>query len=336
MTTPAGWYPDPEHRGRQRYWDGAAWTEHRAPLYPTVPQQPRPGSRFGRRKVLTGLGAAFLAVLLIGSFGTAETTTTVVPASGSPEGDRTPEPTPTPAAEATEKDRSRSEEPANPGPTASSTPEKNSPTPPKRTVKRYRVLDVIDGDTVEVGYRGTTSVRIIGIDTPETVSPSTPDECYGAKASAAATRILQGRQVELVFDPSQGRTDKYGRTLAYLRIPGRGDFGLAMIRRGYAAEYTYDTAYRHQRRYLAAEQRAGAANRGMWGACGGPDTPLHKPDPAPNPSEPSGNCEPGYNPCVPVYPPDVDCADVQGPITVTGSDPHGLDGEGDGIACEPY
>jgi hypothetical protein len=47
-----------------------------------------------------------------------------------------------------------------------------------------------------------------------------------------------------------------------------------------------------------------------------------------------GNCEPGYDPCVPVYPPDVDCADVGGPIVVTRSDPHGLDGEGDGIACE--
>lgn len=46
------------------------------------------------------------------------------------------------------------------------------------------------------------------------------------------------------------------------------------------------------------------------------------------------NCEPGYDPCVPPYPPDVDCADVGGPITVTGSDPHGLDADGDGIGCE--
>ncbi len=102
------------------------------------------------------------------------------------------------------------------------------------------MLDVLDGATVEVGYRGGTTIRVIGIDTPETVGPSTPDECFGAQASAAANRMLQGRRVALVFDPSQGRLDKYGRTLAYLRIPGTGDFGLAMIRRGFAAEYTYD------------------------------------------------------------------------------------------------
>jgi hypothetical protein len=46
------------------------------------------------------------------------------------------------------------------------------------------------------------------------------------------------------------------------------------------------------------------------------------------------NCEPGYTPCVPTYPPDVDCPDVGGPVTVTGSDPHGLDADGDGVGCE--
>ena len=48
----------------------------------------------------------------------------------------------------------------------------------------------------------------------------------------------------------------------------------------------------------------------------------------------SANCEPGYSPCVPTYPPDVDCADVGGPVTVTGSDPHGLDADSDGQGCE--
>ncbi len=57
------------------------------------------------------------------------------------------------------------------------------------------------------------------------------------------------------------------------------------------------------------------------------------PEPESDP-EPGGGCEPGYDPCVPVYPPDVNCPDVNGPIPVTGSDPHGLDGDGDGVACE--
>jgi len=50
--------------------------------------------------------------------------------------------------------------------------------------------------------------------------------------------------------------------------------------------------------------------------------------------EESAGCESGYSPCVPSYPPDVDCADVAGSVTVTGSDPHGLDADGDGIGCE--
>ncbi len=58
------------------------------------------------------------------------------------------------------------------------------------------------------------------------------------------------------------------------------------------------------------------------------------PSPPPEETEPPGDCEPGYDPCVPPYPPDVDCSDVSGPVAVTGSDPHGLDRDGDGVGCE--
>lgn len=209
----------------------------------------------------------------------------------------------------------------------------------------YSVLRVIDGDTVEVSYHGGTSIRIIGIDTPETVDPNTPDECGGPQASALANQLLSGRQVRLVFDRSQGRTDYYDRTLAYLDVPGIGDFGKTMIKRGAAAEYTYDTAYDRQAMYIAAESRAQSKDQGVWGKCGGVDTPLKAPAPAadpPNQDKPKnkGNpgggsgCASGYNPCIPSYPPDVNCEDVDGPIRVSGADPHGLDADGDGIACE--
>ncbi len=212
-------------------------------------------------------------------------------------------------------------------------------TPPGRL---HRVLRVIDGDTVEVAYRGSAvSVRIIGIDTPETVHPSEPVECGGPEASATATRLLSGKQVRLVFDPSQGRTDYYGRTLAYVQAPGVGDFGLAMIRAGRAAEYTYDTAYARQSRYLAAQRTAQAHHRGVWGRCGGVDTPLRSAPQAaqaqPNRSPGSGSgraCDPNYDPCVPPYPPDLDCSDVNGPIRVLGNDPDGFDADGDGIGCD--
>lgn len=195
---------------------------------------------------------------------------------------------------------------------------------------------------MDVAYRGAeVSVRVIGIDTPETVHPSVPVECGGPQASATAKRLLTGKRVRLVFDPSQGRTDYYGRTLAYVEAPGLGDFGLAMVRQGHAAEYTYDTAYARQARYLAAQSHAQAHDRGVWDTCGGVDTPLHRPVPAQaqRPAhEPrsagGGNCDPGYRPCIPPYPPDLDCSDVDGPIRVLGDDPHGFDADGDGIGCD--
>jgi len=104
------------------------------------------------------------------------------------------------------------------------------------------VIDVVDGDTVKVAYRGQTSVWVIGIDAPETVDPSSPVECGGPRASQLASKLLTGKRVKLVFDPPQGRKDQYDRTLAYLDAPGLGDFGLAMIQRG-GGDYTYDTSY---------------------------------------------------------------------------------------------
>jgi micrococcal nuclease len=219
-------------------------------------------------------------------------------------------------------------------------PEPKQPPTRRRGGARHRVLDVVDGDTVKVLHRGSeVSVRVIGIDTPETVHPSEPVECGGPQASAAAARMLTGKRVRLVFDRSQGRVDAYGRTLAYLQAPGVGDFGLAMIRRGRAAEYTYDTSYARQARYLAVQGTAQAAGRGIWNRCGGVDKPLTRPEPAPAPKTRSGggqggNCDPGYDPCVPPYPPDLDCADVDGPVRIKGDDPHGFDADGDGIGCD--
>ncbi len=159
-----------------------------------------------------------------------------------------------------------------------------TPTEPDPPVARYyAVTEVVDGDTVKVARNGETSIRIIGIDTPETVHPTEPIECGGPRASALASQLLTGKRVRLVFDPSQGRIDAYGRTLAYLQVPGLGDFGLTMIQRGAAAEYTYDTAYARQGRYQAAERHARTAQRGLWGICGGPHVapPTTAPPPPP-------------------------------------------------------
>jgi hypothetical protein len=78
------------------------------------------------------------------------------------------------------------------------------------------------------------------------------------------------------------------------------------------------------------------ADRGLWHRCGGIDVPQHAPPDRPASTQPlaGSRCADGYSPCVPPFPPDVDCADVGGPVQVGGQDPHALDADGDGRACE--
>lgn len=159
--------------------------------------------------------------------------------------------------------------------------------------------------------------------------------------------MLEGKRVRLVFDPTQGRFDRYGRTLAYLQVQGLGDFGARMITLGAAAEYTYDAGYAHQDRYQSAERNAQAADRGLWRVCGGVNVPKQTSEPpapaTPRPlaNAPTGNCTPGYKPCLkPAV--DYDCAGGSGDgpqyavgvITITGSDPYELDADNDGFGCE--
>ena len=133
----------------------------------------------------------------------------------------------------------------------------------------FRVIRVIDGDTMEVqdGPR-VLIVRLLGIDTPETVHPSEPVECFGAAATRFADDRLLGREVTLEYDPSQGRRDYFGRTLAYLWVETAPMtlFNHASVRRGYALEYTYDSAYAWQSRFMRAESIARQQRRGVW-AC---------------------------------------------------------------------
>ena len=135
-----------------------------------------------------------------------------------------------------------------------------------------RVVRVIDGDTVEVTIDGTEEdIRYIGIDTPETVKPGSPVECYGPQASAANHRLVEGRKVRLVFGAE--RRDPYDRLLAYVYTGGRGQPGnarfvnAALVRQGYARtlEIAPNTDHAPQLRRLQAQ--AGRDGRGLWGAC---------------------------------------------------------------------
>jgi micrococcal nuclease len=135
----------------------------------------------------------------------------------------------------------------------------------------YKVTKVIDGDTLQVQSNGTTeTVRLIGVDTPETVDPRKPVQCYGPEASAETKRLLEGKQVTLEADPSQGDRDKYGRLLRYVYWFTNTEYLLvneALIFNGFGREYTYDNPYQYQKLFKASQDSAQANKRGLWGAC---------------------------------------------------------------------
>jgi micrococcal nuclease len=124
---------------------------------------------------------------------------------------------------------------------------------------------VIDGDTIEVRLEGRDEdVRLIGVDTPETVKPGTPVQCFGPRASRFTKRLLEGRRVRLVFGVE--RHDAYGRSLAYVHL-GRRLVEAMLVRRGLARSLTIPPNDRFAPLFQRLERRAALAGRGLWGAC---------------------------------------------------------------------
>jgi micrococcal nuclease len=144
------------------------------------------------------------------------------------------------------------------------------PTMPQGIQGPYTVIKVVDGDTIWVDNNGKRQkIRMIGLDTPESVDPRKPVQCFALEASAQAKTILGGQAVYLETDSSQDTVDRFGRTLAYVWTESGRLFNLDMIADGYAFEYTYDLPYRYQAEFKAAENDARAGERGLWstGAC---------------------------------------------------------------------
>jgi micrococcal nuclease len=129
-----------------------------------------------------------------------------------------------------------------------------------------RVVRVVDGDTVVVQLDGRpTTIRLIGIDTPETVHPSKPVERYGKEASAFLRDLVGGQSVRLEYEPAMKRLDRYGRTLTYLRtVPGDKLVNLAIVEGGYGHAYT-TYPFTLMERFRRAEHEAREARRGLWG-----------------------------------------------------------------------
>jgi micrococcal nuclease len=116
------------------------------------------------------------------------------------------------------------------------------------------------------------SVRLIGMNTPETVKSNSPVECFGPESSDFAKELLTGALVTLEFDESQGLADQYDRALAYVwREMPDGSlslFNLESIAGGYAFERQYGSEpYAWKDEFVQAQRQAQDADAGLWGAC---------------------------------------------------------------------
>jgi micrococcal nuclease len=221
---------------------------------------------------------------------------------------------------------------------------------------RAIVVAVIDGDTINVKIAGRAHerVRIVGIDTPERGS------CYAASATAETKRLALRKAVRLVGDRTQTRRDGFGRLLAYLALPGGQDLGRRLLEGGFARVLVVGRPFQRIGLYRTAERKAQSAPAGLWSVCASatpppppppvapppppPPPPVAPPPPpppvAPPPPPPAANCHPSYPDfCIPPAPPDLDCKDFSQKDfrvlwAVPDPDPHRLDGDRNGIACQ--
>jgi micrococcal nuclease len=133
-----------------------------------------------------------------------------------------------------------------------------------------RVVRVVDGDTIRVRLRDpgeTRTVRYIGVDTPETVKPGEPVQCFGKAASAFNRKLVAGRRVRLEL--GHERLDRYGRLLAYvfLEEPMRRLVNAELLRRGYARTLTIPPNTERARPFARIERVARRLGLGLWAAC---------------------------------------------------------------------
>jgi micrococcal nuclease len=154
------------------------------------------------------------------------------------------------------------------------------------------------------------------------------------------SRSLLGRSVQLDFDLE--RTDRYGRALAYVWVRD-ALFNRTLVARGFAQVATYPPNVKYVDLFLKAQRKARSNDRGLRASCssgtaatGAVAGGSSAGGSSAGGTSAGGNCDANYSgACIPPYPPDLDCEKVSAKgFRSTGSDPHGFDGDGDGIACE--
>jgi micrococcal nuclease len=123
-----------------------------------------------------------------------------------------------------------------------------------------RVVRVVDGDTFEIA--GGERVRLIGVDTPETVKPGDPVERFGPEASSFAKKTIEGKEVRLVLDVQE--RDRYGRILAYVYLRDGTFLNAELLRMGLAQVMTVPPNVRFAGEFLEIQRAAQQAGTGMW------------------------------------------------------------------------
>lgn len=132
--------------------------------------------------------------------------------------------------------------------------------------KMFLVTSVVDGDTIKTNIRGKIeTIRLLGIDTPETVDPRKAVQCFGKEASNKMKSLVTGKYIKLVDDRTQGNRDKYGRLLRYL-YDGKLFINAEMVKQGYAFSYKqYPT--KNLEEFNKLEKQAREKNLGLWKSC---------------------------------------------------------------------
>ena len=130
-----------------------------------------------------------------------------------------------------------------------------------------KVIRVVDGDTMVISPN--EKVRLIGVDTPESVHPKKALECFGKDAAQFTRAVVEGKTVRLMFDEINQRTqhkDKYGRTLAYAYLDDGQMLNRELIRQGYGRAYTR-FPFHHLAEFRVLEREARQRAIGLWAAC---------------------------------------------------------------------
>ncbi len=138
-------------------------------------------------------------------------------------------------------------------------PPEPQPSAPPRLSDTRQCVRVVDGDTIVLD--GGERVRLIGVDTPETVDPRRPVQRFGKEASAFTRRTVEGKPVRLEYD--EDTRDTYGRTLAYVYLSDGTLLNAEIIRQGYGFAYTR-FPFRYQAQFVRLEREAREGGRGLW------------------------------------------------------------------------